>query len=276
MGDQGSAATISVVGFDSAWTDNPKAPGAICVIRVDSHGARLHIEPRLASFSEAEALIQAERREAGKCLVALDQPTIVPNLSGSRPVDKVAGALISWVGGGVQPANRSKLGMFDDAAPIWRFKQALGATEDPEAARTASAGLFLIEVFPALALVAIESAYCKRLGAPKYNPANRRMFRLEHWHAVAETIRTFGSLRALEQLELWCLDVSANLMPKKADQDKIDAMICGLIGLHWLVAPREQSVMIGDLDNGYMIAPAVNGIHERLVTAARKRNVSVR
>jgi predicted RNase H-like nuclease len=34
--------------------------------------------------------------------------------------------------------------------------------------------------------------------------------------------------------------------------------------------------MIGDLDNGYMIAPAVNGIHERLVTAARKRNVPIR
>jgi predicted RNase H-like nuclease len=76
----------------------------------------------LASFSEAEAIIRAETLEVGKSLIALDQPTIVPNLSGSRPVDKVAGALISWVGGGVQPANRSKLGMFDDAAPIWRFK----------------------------------------------------------------------------------------------------------------------------------------------------------
>ncbi|MBB2670941.1 UNVERIFIED_ORG: putative RNase H-like nuclease [Rhizobium esperanzae] len=228
------------------------------------------------SFSEAAAVISAERSEVTKCLVALDQPTIVPNLSGSRPVDKVAAALISWVGGGVQPANRSKMGMFDDAAPIWRFKQAIGAIEDPEAARAASSGLFLIEVFPALALVAIESAYCQRYGAPKYNPANRKMFRLEHWHSVAETIRTFGSLKTLDQLELWCSDVSANLMPRKADQDKIDAMICGLIGLHWLVAPREQSVMIGDLDNGYMIAPAVNGIHKRLVTAARKRNVPIR
>ncbi|WP_183696170.1 DUF429 domain-containing protein [Rhizobium leguminosarum] len=276
MGDQGSITTISVVGFDSAWTDNPKAPGAICVIRLDSRGARLHMEPRLVSFSEAAAVIGAERSEVSKCLVALDQPTVVPNLSGSRPVDKVAAALISWVGGGVQPANRSKLGMFDDAAPIWRFKQAIGAIEDPEAARAASSGLFLIEVFPALALVALESAYCQRLGAPKYNPANRKMFRLEHWHSVAETIRTFGSLNTLDQIELWCSDVSANLMPRKADQDKIDAMICGLIGLHWLVAPREQSVMIGDLDNGYMIAPAVNGIHGRLVTAAREKNVPIR
>ncbi|THV16728.1 DUF429 domain-containing protein [Rhizobium rhizophilum] len=276
MGDAASAMTTSVVGFDSAWTDNPKAPGAICVIRLDAHGARLHMEPRLASFSEAAALIHAERLEVNKCVVALDQPTIVPNLSGSRPVDKVAGALISWAGGGVQPANRSKLGMFDDAAPIWRFKHAIGAFEDPDAARTASTGLFLIEVFPALALVAIDSAYCRRLGAPKYNPANRRMFQLDHLHSVAETIRAFGTRNGLEHLELWCSTAAANLTPTKADQDKIDAMICALVGLHWLVAPREQSVMIGDLVNGYMIAPALSGVHERLAIAARKRNVRIR
>jgi hypothetical protein len=74
-------------------------------------------------------------------VVALDQPTIVPNVSGSRPVDKVAGSLVSWIGGGVQPANRSKAGMFDDAAPIWRFLEHLSAIENPPAARDAIAGL---------------------------------------------------------------------------------------------------------------------------------------
>ncbi|PKA44689.1 DUF429 domain-containing protein (plasmid) [Rhizobium sullae] len=271
-----STSTTSVIGFDSAWTDNPRAPGGICVLREDEAGSRLHFMPRLASFNEAVEIIHSERGQVGKCLVALDQPTIVPNLSGSRPVDKVAGSLISWVGGGVQPANRSKLGMFDAAAPIWRFKGALGAIEDPELARTAHEGLFLLEVFPALALLAIENTYCRRLGAPKYNPANRKTFKFAHWQSVSETVRKFGELRALAQLESWCSAVSANAAPMKADQDKIDAMICALIGLHWLAAPREQSVMIGDLENGYMIAPAINGIHERLLTAARQRDVPIR
>jgi predicted RNase H-like nuclease len=35
-----------------------------------------------------------------------------------RPVDKVAASLISGPGGGVQPSNRSKKGMFDDAAQL--------------------------------------------------------------------------------------------------------------------------------------------------------------
>lgn len=266
---------ISVVGFDSAWTDNPKAPGAICVIRLDDDGAHLYLAPRLASFAEALDVIRRECNDAQKCVVALDQPTIVPNLTGSRPVDKVAGSLISWIGGGVQPASRSKKGMFDDAAPIWRFKQALGAIEDPELARTASSGTFLLEVFPALALAAIENAFCSRLAAPKYNPANRKRFRINDWQAVAEAVRRFGMLNSLRHLDEWCSVAASSETPRKADQDKLDALLCGLVGLHWLVASRDQSVIIGDLESGYMIAPALEGVHSRLIAAATLRNVPI-
>ncbi|SEH23584.1 DUF429 domain-containing protein [Rhizobium sp. NFR12] len=263
----------SIVGFDSAWTDNPKAPGAICVIRVGVDGPHLHLAPRLASFAEALKVIENERKDARKCLVALDQPTIVPNLTGSRPVDKVAGSLISWIGGGVQPASRAKIGMFDDAAPIWTFKQALGAAEDPELARAASSGVFLLEVFPALALAAIERVFCSRLAAPKYNPANLKRFKLSDWQAVVEAAMRFGLSNSLRHMEEWCSVLASHETPRKADQDRLDALICGLIGLHWLVAPRDQSVMIGDLQTGYMISPAIGGIHERLIAAAKLRGV---
>jgi len=273
--DENSKSTVSIIGFDSAWTDNPKAPGAVCIIRMDSQGTRLHLAPKLATFSEANEIIQNERVQVAKCLVALDQPTIVPNLQGSRPVDKVAGSLISWVGGGVQPANRSKIGMFDDTAPIWRFKNRLNAVEDPEAARSSASGLFLIEVFPALALINLNDAFCQRLAQPKYNPVVRKRFRIEHWQAVIETIRTFGLSGALSQIDEWCDGYIADIAPRKSDQDKVDAMLCALIGLHWIVAPRDQSVVIGDLTSGYMIAPATNGIHNRLVKAAIKRGVPI-
>lgn len=245
------------------------------MIRQGPEGTWLHLAPKLVSFHEAVQIIQSEQHLVTKCLVALDQPTIVPNLKGSRPVDKVAGSLISWVGGGVQPANRSKVGMFDDTAPIWRFKNALNAVEDPETARSAASGLFLIEVFPALALISLNEVFCQRLAQPKYNPAVRKRFRIEHWQAVIETIRTFGLTGARSQIDEWCDEYLAKIAPRKSDQDKVDAMICALIGLHWIVAPRDQSVAIGDLTNGYMIAPATNGIHSRLVTAAAKRGVPI-
>jgi predicted RNase H-like nuclease len=173
--------------------------------------------------------------------------------------------LISWIGGGVQPESRAKIGMFDDAAQIWGFKQALGPREDPELARIAASGTFLLEVFPALALADIERAFCSRLAAPKYNLANRKRFRLNDWQAVVEAVMRFGLSNSLLNVEEWCSVAVSCQIPRKADQDRLDALICGLIGLRWLVAPRDQSVMIGDLQNGYVVSAAISSVHERLL-----------
>lgn len=55
----------------------------------------------------------------------------------------------------------------------------------------------------------------------------------------------------------------------------------GLVG-GWLwhsapfaAAPRDQSVMIGDMDSGYMIAPAINSVHERLIADVTKRGAPI-
>jgi predicted RNase H-like nuclease len=141
---------VVFVGFDSAWTDKPKAPGAICSTTYEDGRFTAFEPPQLASFAQALAFIQSVRG-AGPTLVAVDQPTIVPNATGMRPVDRTAASLVSWLGGGVQAANRGKIGMFDDAAPIWPFLAALNGTENPERARTANEGPFYFEVFPALA-----------------------------------------------------------------------------------------------------------------------------
>src|SRR5690606_6355272 len=143
---------------------------------------------QLVSFAQARTLIDELRTDFAVSLVALDQPTVVPNAVGSRPVDNGAASLVSLVGGGGQPANRSKSGRFSDTSPIWSFISGLEATEDPIQARTASAGHFLIEVFPALALPALDDGFAQRLRAPKYNPQNRKKFRLEDWQAVARVV----------------------------------------------------------------------------------------
>lgn len=162
--------TTCIVGFDSAWTDNIHARGAVCALVLDNGEAVKFEPPCQASFKEALEFIKREHRACDKCLVALDQPTIVPNTTGSRPVDRVAGSLIGFIGGGVQPANRSRVGMFDENAPIWRFKRNLGATEDPEVSRGAARGTFIVEVFPALALPVFEVAFNGYRQGPKYNP----------------------------------------------------------------------------------------------------------
>ena len=267
--------STSIIGFDSAWTDNPRAPGAVCVIRIDQGGRAHFIEPELASFGRALEVIRFEQASSQRVLVALDQPTIVTNATGSRAVEKVVASYISWIGGGVQPSNRGRTGMFDDAAPIWVFKTALDAVEDPEQARNASEGLFIMEVFPALALPGFFSSFSARLGGPRYNPQRRKTFKIEHWQGVTSSLSELGGQHEIAGLSDWCRDYGAKTKPSKADQDLLDGVICAAIGYHWLRAPREQSIMIGDRDTGYIVAPAMEGLHEKLAMAARKHGVAI-
>lgn len=262
-----------IFGFDSAWTDSPKAPGAICAVGFDHLGQVEFQEPRLVSFIKALEFIEEKRHDYAVSLVSIDQPTIVPNATGSRPVDKVAASLISYVGGGVQPANRSKVGMFCDDAPIWTFLSRLNATDDPLEARTASAGHFVIEVFPALALPALEPAFARRLGAPKYNPKNRRKFRLEDWRVVSRVVRETARQLGVSGLVEWAEEMRALAHPCKADQDKMDASICALVGLLWRAGARNGSVVLGDRESGYMISPLSDSVRPKLESAAQRRDV---
>lgn len=266
--------TTSIIGFDSAWTDQVRAPGAVSIIRVVEGRPTEFVPPRLSSFTQAITIIEAERRDYDRCFIALDQPTLVPNATGSRPVDKVAASLISWVGGGVQPANRSKKGMFDDDAPVWAFKNALGATEDPEGARDAESGLFIAEVFPALALPSLAAEFCGRLMGPRYNPERRKTFRIDHWNSVLRCAATVGDTFGIAGVSAWCEQHRLTNPPRKADQDLLDGVLCALIGHLWLFGPRSHTLMIGDLDNGYMVTPAVGDARTRLQLAAALRGTA--
>ncbi len=263
------------IGFDSAWADNPLAPGAICAVGLEGGVPAVFHRPRLVSFSQALAFIEEVRSPSGVTLVALDQPTLVPNATSMRPVERAAASLISWMGGGVQPANRGRTGMFCDAAPIWRFLAALGAEEDPERARGAPDGLFVMEVFPALALASLGPDFFGRLAGPRYNPMRRKTFCARDWVRVADAAaaeaRAFGCVELAE----WCQEAGALARPRKADQDMLDAALCVLIALRWRLRPRRDSLLLGDLTSGYMVLPVSEPVRERLSLAAARCGVPV-
>ena len=264
-----------IFGFDSAWVD--KTPGAICAIAFDKRGKPTFHEPIPVSFAKALKYIKDKRKGHDYSLVAIDQPTLVPNESGSRPVDKVAASLISFIGGGVQPANRGKQGMFGNNAPIWGFLKNLESKQQPMQqplkARAAKSGHFLIEVFPALALPALHSDFAKRLAAPKYNPENKHKFRIEDWQEVAQVVAATARQLGIADLASWVDGMGTLNKPGKVEQDFLDASIGALVGLLWRGGPTGQVAMLGDTKNGYMITPISTETQERLETFAQDRKV---
>ena len=267
-----SARGAIIFGFDSAWANNHK--GAICAIGIDQDRKGSFHEPEPVDFADALEYIRERQQDYAYSLVAIDQPTIVRNETGSRPVDRVAGSLIGYTGGGAQPANLSKTALFGEHSPFMHFLSELGAVEDPLAARAAKAGSFVIEVYPALALPSLHSPFAERLGAPKYNPSNKKNFCQDDWIAVAGVVADLARRCRIEGLEAWAGGMRKLENPRKADQDLLDAAICALIGYLWRF--RLQSVemaMIGDLESGYMITPISCDTRDRLEKAAKKNGV---
>jgi predicted RNase H-like nuclease len=192
-----------------------------------------------------------------------------------RPVERVTASLISWLGGGVQPSNTGRVGMFCAASPIWGFLAALGALEDPEKSRTAASGLYLIEVFPALALASLHPSFFGRLAAPRYNPGRRKTFALADWARVAGTAAAGADGFGCFEMATWCRTLGTLDRPTKAGQDRLDAALCTLIALWWRLRPREESLLLGDLASGYMVTPAIPAVRARLESAARRVGVAV-
>jgi len=258
------------IGFDSAWAG--KNPGGVCWATFVDGCFEKWGEPRCATFDDAADIIEELRERSAYTLVALDQPTIVKNKTGIRPVEKVAASLISKLQGGVQPANRSKQAMFGDGAPIWQFMKRICAKQNPMEARSATNGLYLIEVFPALSLPSLEPCILERNRKASYNPSNKN-FLIEDWRLVAKAVQRHAKKLDIAQLAKWAELMAGKSKPAKPDQDRLDAAICLIIALYWRCRNAQDIAVIGDTENGYMVTPVVPKASEILREAAEKKNV---
>lgn len=261
------------IGFDSAWTDNIKAPGAICSLTLRANEI-IFDPPRLARFEQAAQFIEDAARPEDLLVVALDQPTRVPNASGARPVERVAGSVVNRLRGGVQPARREGGGavMFGDDAPVWRFLSRLNLLEDPMLIRRAPEGRFLMEVFPALALPSLIPSIWARNLAAKYNPAASH-YQPADWPLVCYGAADFAEGLKMQPVAEWLRVTASEARPDKGLQDRLDAVLCLIIAVHWRLGPADASMVVGDLQTGYMVTPVIPAVREVLERSAGKRGV---
>jgi predicted RNase H-like nuclease len=258
-----------LVGFDSAWT--PNNSGAIVGVHRGGDGVLRELgAPRHVDFGEAEKLILRWQSEtaAVATIVFLDQPTIVKNASGSRPVESIVSSPVSRRLGAMQPANTAKAEMFGADAPVWRFLSRFGG---PANLFEPLAGTWVVETYPVLALIALgwTLADARRTGRlPKYNPARRKNFSLSDWEHVCRLTSTSCRGRGLVGLTRWLDNAAANPSPRKGDQDCLDACLCLLTSI--LLAEGTECLMVGDHDTGYIVVPFGEELHTELHTRCER------
>ena len=260
------------IGFDSAWSKNNR--GAICAAQFDGSQLLREHPPELLTFAQASEYVRHLHSTSDYTLIAIDQPTIVPNATGMRPVEKVAASVVSWVGGGVQPANRSKAELFGNDAPIWSFLTTGEVQQDPFSNIEARIGVHAIEVFPALSLPAMHEKFCGRKLAAKYNPANRKKFKPDDWTLVCDVAMSLCKQASLELLWHAMSDCSGLSKLHKNDQDRVDAVLCLTIALAWHRRVDLKLAVIGDLRTGYIVTVINDITTMRLRQSAAKNGVS--
>ena len=247
--------TTLLVGFDSAWT--PGKRGAITAALRRRDGTFQEVAaPKEADFPHAQAHIvdwQAQHSPQST-LILIDQPTIVVNGSGQRPVENIVSASVSRRRGGMQPANTSRTEMFGQEAPIWRFLGQFGGAANP--LLTEPQTVSVLETYPVLALIALgwvreDSRSNGRL--PKYNPERRKTFSIHDWQYVCHSAAVFFRAIGLSDTAAWIAGIGCKEKSNKSDQDRLDACLCLLVAVH--VAEGRNCLMVGDIERGYIIAP---------------------
>lgn len=266
-----------LVGFDSAWSATNR--GAIVASLWTKHGGFRSLgHPKPVDHAQAVATILRwqECHTPSSTLVLLDQPTIVQNPTGQRPVENIVGSLVSRRRSGMQPANTGKETMFGRNAPVWGFLERFGGQSDP--LKPASMRNQVWETYPALVLIAMnwvlpDSRPAGRL--PKYNPAHPSKFSSKDWKYVCTQLSAEFRSRGLNELEEWLDAAKCYSSPHKSDQDGVDACLCLLVAIYNFEG--KKCLMVGDLASGYIIVPDNPDMHRELTRrcAVKKLDASV-
>jgi len=261
--------TTLLVGFDSAWTRTYRG-ALVGVLQLDDGRFRELGLPQIVNYREAEAVIlewQTEH-EPTATTILLDQPTIVKNVDGQRPVENLVGSPISLRYGGTQPANTARREMFGRDAPLWPFLTRFGGPTDPLGPMVDTR---VFETYPVLAMIALDwtlpdSRKAGRL--PKYNPARKKTFLTSDWQYVCGLTYDAFLSRGLTEISTWIDCAARILVPRKIDQDRLDACLCLLVALY--LAERKTCLMVGDLQTGYMVVPFGAGLCAELESRCKQ------
>ena len=241
------------MGFDSAWTS--KNLGGLVAVLERADGTLLELgPPEPASYAGATERIAGWQRDhrPARTLVMLDQPTLVPNAAGQRPVERIVCSPVSARRSGMQPAFTGRAQMFGEHAPVWPFLARFGVG-------TLGLGVPLsgvVESYPVLALIAwgwLVPRTAGRLRLPKYNPARRATFSLQDWRWVCECAGGLLANYDLPATKRWLAEARSKEHVRKRDQDQLDAVLCLLIGLGYLRG--QHCLAVGQQATGWLLAP---------------------
>jgi len=256
---------VHYVGVDLAWGEK----GTTGLAAVDEDGVLLDVTER-GSDEEIHGWLQPW--VADNCLVAIDAPMIVNNLTGNRPCESLIGTHFGRYNASCHSANMSNPN-FAHGTRARRIADALGLDIDP----ASSAPRRAVEVYPHPAIVALfELPSILRYKAKPGRDLDLlrsellRLIGLLEDLSLADVPLYVGQSAAWQHITDAVRGASGKAGLRRVE-DSIDAVVCAYIA-RYAILKRESVRVMGDLTSGYILTPvtpeiglaldSVSGIHK--------------
>ncbi len=230
-----------IIGIDLAWGN--KKPDGVAAIEVRRNSCRVKGFAYPQGDDELLSVLDSMLANGDRAFITIDAPIVCPNLTGTRPVDRLTHTLFHREHAACHPANLRKCPRPE------RIRQKLEAMGMVTGWQLDGNKRLVAEVYP--------------------HPAMVRLFRLRRIikykkGTVEQRSKEFRRLQSLlrrflaESFPKLILDQDAVSLLRakwsKPVEDRIDALFCALIGL-WHVEGK-GSETIGDLATGFILLPA--------------------
>ena len=241
---------MKFIGVDFGWTSG--ASGLCCLVLQGNKLAILDITTVL-KVDDILAWIDFWVSPQASGLIAVDAPTIINNQTGMRLADKLTHKYFGRYHAGCYPANLN-LGFSDRTIG---FSQSLigknfhhAPTITPQ-----KLGRYQIEVFPHPATINL-FGLDKILKYKKGKIAERQLELNKLWSYITQVLPQLEPALDLSTItKIPAVPNKSTGKELKTIEDKLDSLLCAYIAAYWWYWGEAKNMVLGDLDNGYIIIP---------------------
>ncbi len=239
---------MKFLGIDLGWSSG--ASGLCCLVW--SNGSLHLLDLSLKQpITDIHKWVDKWASSTEPAMIAVDAPTLIPNLTGMRLPDKLTHQYFHQYHAGCYPANLGRP-FAQRTVEFGLSLEARGFTHAPVIVPK-ELGRFQIEVFPHPAIVHL-FGLTRILKYKKGTLAERRLELIKLRQYILDILPTLEPTLNLSASSLPEIPTTGTAL--KAVEDQLDSLICGYVAAHWWYWGIERNWVLGDATTGYIVVPA--------------------
>jgi|SRR3989344_5490716 len=254
------------IGIDLAWSE--KNGSGVVVLKGDVNKAEFVCGNIFYSDDEILKFIEDNIGDK-KALISIDAPLIVPNESGRRLAEDLAGKLFRKYDAGAHPANRKRLSSWTGkirGEEISKLLSTKGFEHDPYIKKLEASRKFF-EVYPHPSIVVL----FKLDKILKYKNKPNRSYEFR-WN---EFKKYQNYLKSLKDLSLPKGVIDKNVKNLKGNalkdyEDLLDGIFCAYLSYYTWKNP-EKCAVLGNMKKGYILTPVFEDMQKQLKDISSQR-----